>query len=60
MNLLELFDPTNVRHEQSFNQEAGEEQRPKSLDLGCGTNPRNPFGAPDLYGLDIRGFPEKM
>lgn len=26
----------------------------KSLDLGCGTNPRNPFSASELFGVDIR------
>jgi len=26
----------------------------KTLDLGCGLNPRNPFNADDLYGIDIR------
>ena len=26
----------------------------KSLDLGCGQNPRNPFMADSLYGIDIR------
>ncbi len=26
----------------------------KTLDLGCGVNPRNPFGADQLYGIDIR------
>ncbi len=27
----------------------------KTLDLGCGANIRNPFGASDVYGIDIRG-----
>lgn len=26
----------------------------RSLDLGCGNSPRNPFGARALYGVDIR------
>ena len=26
----------------------------KTLDLGCGLNPRNPFNADELYGIDIR------
>ena len=26
-----------------------------SLDLGCGSNPRNPFNATEFYGVDIRG-----
>ena len=26
-----------------------------SLDLGCGSNPRNPFQAKELFGVDIRG-----
>jgi SAM-dependent methyltransferase len=25
-----------------------------SLDLGCGANPKNPFGADAVYGIDIR------
>lgn len=25
----------------------------KHLDLGCGSNPRNPYNATDLYGIDI-------
>lgn len=25
-----------------------------TLDLGCGANPRNPFGAHELFGVDIR------
>ncbi|SFU61938.1 methyltransferase domain-containing protein [Pseudoduganella namucuonensis] len=25
----------------------------KSLDMGCGTNPRNPFNAEELFGVDI-------
>jgi SAM-dependent methyltransferase len=25
----------------------------KHLDLGCGGNPRNPFGADEIYGVDI-------
>jgi len=26
----------------------------KTLDLGCGVNPRNPFNADELFGVDIR------
>lgn len=26
----------------------------KTLDLGCGPNPRNPYNADELYGIDIR------
>jgi SAM-dependent methyltransferase len=33
----------------------------RSLDLGCGNQPRNPFGAADLYGVDIReGLDKKI
>lgn len=28
-----------------------------SLDLGCGSKPRNPFQATQLFGVDIRPFP---
>lgn len=30
--------------------------RMKSLDLGCGNNPRNPYNAKELYGIDIVDF----
>jgi len=26
----------------------------KSLDLGCGANPKNPFNATELFGIDVR------
>ena len=26
----------------------------KTLDLGCGSNPRNPFNADELFGIDVR------
>ncbi|MBB3260329.1 SAM-dependent methyltransferase [Paraburkholderia bannensis] len=26
----------------------------KTLDLGCGPNPKNPFNANELYGIDVR------
>lgn len=28
----------------------------KTLDLGCGDKPRNPFGANEIYGVDIVDF----
>jgi SAM-dependent methyltransferase len=28
----------------------------KTLDLGCGPNPKNPFGADEIYGVDIINF----
>jgi len=31
----------------------------KSLDIGCGASPKNPFGAKILYGIDIRENTEK-
>jgi len=30
-----------------------------TLDMGCGTIPRNPFGADHSFGIDIRDIPEK-
>jgi SAM-dependent methyltransferase len=30
------------------------EQNSRTLDLGCGTTPRNPFGARERFGVDIR------
>lgn len=31
-----------------------------TLDMGCGTIPRNPFGADHSFGIDIRDIPEKI
>ena len=31
----------------------------RTLDLGCGTNPQNPFRAEQIYGIDIRDNPSK-
>ncbi|CAG9230390.1 Methylase involved in ubiquinone/menaquinone biosynthesis [Paraburkholderia tropica] len=28
----------------------------KTLDLGCGPNPKNPFNANELYGVDVRNL----
>ena len=28
----------------------------KTLDLGCGPNPKNPYNASDIYGIDIVDF----
>lgn len=32
----------------------------KSLDLGCGLKPKNPFGADEFYGVDIRESDERV
>jgi len=32
----------------------------KSLDLGCGLKPKNPFNASELYGVDIRQGNDKV
>jgi len=29
----------------------------KSLDPGCGRNPRNPYAAEELYGVDDATYP---
>ncbi|TWA60578.1 methyltransferase family protein [Azospirillum baldaniorum] len=29
----------------------------RSLDLGCGPNPKNPFSASELFGLDVEDHP---
>jgi len=29
----------------------------KSLDLGCGPQPKNPFNAEEVYGIDVAEFP---
>jgi SAM-dependent methyltransferase len=31
----------------------------RTLDLGCGVNPQNPFRAEQIYGIDIRDNPSK-
>ena len=31
----------------------------RTLDIGCGSTPRNPFGVDEVYGLDINEYPEK-
>jgi SAM-dependent methyltransferase len=28
--------------------------RTRTLDIGCGPNPKNPYGADEVYGIDIR------
>ena len=33
-----------------------DEPRNRHLDLGCGAVPRNPYGRPALYGIDLRAF----
>lgn len=30
----------------------------KTLDLGCGAKPKNPFNADELFGIDLRDDPE--
>jgi len=37
----------------------GRSHETTTLDIGCGTNPRNPFAAKTTYGTDIRENPEK-
>lgn len=32
----------------------------KTLDLGCGTVPKNPFNASEIYGIDIREESERI
>lgn len=32
----------------------------KTLDLGCGLRPKNPFNADDVYGIDIREGGDKV
>lgn len=46
--MFDLINPKNFKlpDQWGFNVEV-------SLDLGCGQNPRNPFGARKLYGIDI-------
>lgn len=35
------------------------ESASRHLDLGCGTVPRNPYGRPHLFGVDIRELPSQ-
>src|SRR6185369_17382382 len=37
----------------SGNPEETQAMPTKSLDMGCGSKPRNPFNADELYGVDI-------
>lgn len=30
----------------------------KSLDLGCGANPKNPYSADEIFGIDLRPSPD--
>jgi SAM-dependent methyltransferase len=39
----------------NFQENAGANTMTKSLDLGCGSNPRNPFDSDELFGIDIHG-----
>jgi hypothetical protein len=31
----------------------------KTLDLGCGASPKNPFNANEVYGIDLRNSPDE-
>lgn len=44
---------------EKYRASAANTQNSTTLDLGCGTNPRNPFSAATTYGIDIRENPEK-
>lgn len=44
---------------QQFGSEKRGLRNSTTLDLGCGENPRNPFNASQIYGLDIRENLEK-
>ena len=44
---------------EKYRASAANTQNSTTLDLGCGTNPRNPFFAATTYGVDIRENPEK-
>ncbi len=44
---------------EKYRASAANTQNSTTLDLGCGTNPRNPFFAATTYGIDIRENPEK-
>jgi SAM-dependent methyltransferase len=42
-----------------FNKYKGIDENSKTLDIGCGTDPRNPFKAKECFGLDIRANESK-
>lgn len=49
----------SIRTIEKFLANSGIEERKcdvttRSLDLGCGNNPRNPFGATEVFGIDIQ------
>ena len=44
---------------EKYRASAANTQNSTTLDLRCGTNPRNPFFAATTYGVDIRENPEK-
>lgn len=43
----------------NFSKLSGQHLDTLSLDIGCGNNPKNPFGAKYLHGIDIRENIEK-
>ncbi len=44
---------------QKYSSLSGQVHESKALDIGCGTNPKNPFGAKILHGIEIRENLEK-
>lgn len=55
-NIVDMEDIDNLElFYSTFKANLSESGNSKSLDLGCGGTPRNPFKANLLYGIDIRG-----
>jgi SAM-dependent methyltransferase len=52
---LEAFLASNTHRFGRPNGQQKVDPDQNSLDIGCGYNPRNPFNASKLYGVDIRG-----
>ena len=44
---------------EKYSASPGRSHETTTLDIGCGTNPRNPFAAQTTYGIDIREDLEK-
>ena len=54
-NLRKKYLPVTSVDELLSRHYAPTSAKTQTLDLGCGGNPRNPFQATELFGVDIRG-----
>lgn len=49
-----VHSESDLLDQHRHNNSSGDQQNFSSLDLGCGIEPRNPFGTKNIYGIDIR------